>query len=60
MLHVYRKFHDCVGLKKLELKFAEEEERAAKFLASEGPQLQSYLWFKWLISANYVTDWWEK
>ena len=26
MLHVYRKFHDCVGLKKLELEFAEEEE----------------------------------
>ncbi|CAF3998905.1 unnamed protein product [Rotaria magnacalcarata] len=25
-----------------------------------GYKLQRYLWLKWLLSSNYVTDWWER
>jgi len=40
--------------------FAEKEKMAAEFLNNEGPRLQRSLRLKWLISTNYVTDWWEK
>ena len=31
--------------------------KAEAFLAAEGPSLQRWLWGKWLISSNYITDW---
>lgn len=43
-----------------EIQFERVQLQARVFLAQEGPKLQRYLWFKWLISPNYVTDWWEK
>lgn len=33
---------------------------ASKFLVKEGPGLQRILRLQWLISRNYVSDWWEK
>ncbi|PBJ78911.1 choline/carnitine O-acyltransferase [Trypanosoma cruzi cruzi] len=30
------------------------------FLRNEGPQLQRYLWLKYLLADNYMTDWWIK
>ncbi|CAF3084968.1 unnamed protein product [Rotaria socialis] len=35
-------------------------EQADIFKNTIGYKLQRYLWFKWLLSSNYVTDWWEK
>lgn len=42
-----------------EADFAKAETQAAKFLTTEGPQLQRFLHLKWLISSNYVSDWWQ-
>jgi len=39
--------------------FAKTKQLAKTFAKSEGPQLQRYLWLKWLTSSNYVLDWWE-
>jgi carnitine O-palmitoyltransferase 1 len=33
---------------------------AEEFKQTIGRKLQRYLWFKWFISTNYVSDWWEK
>ncbi|CAF3398396.1 unnamed protein product [Rotaria sp. Silwood1] len=33
---------------------------AEEFKHTVGRKLQRYLWLKWLISTNYVSDWWEK
>ncbi|CAF3493767.1 unnamed protein product [Rotaria socialis] len=33
---------------------------AEDFRRTIGKKLQRYLWLKWLISTNYVSDWWEK
>ncbi|CAF2342078.1 unnamed protein product [Rotaria sp. Silwood2] len=33
---------------------------AEEFKQTVGRKLQRYLWLKWLISTNYVSDWWEK
>ncbi|CAF1112622.1 unnamed protein product [Rotaria sordida] len=33
---------------------------AEEFRETIGRKLQRYLWLKWLISTNYVSDWWEK
>ena len=40
--------------------FQEMKELSDQFERKEGPKLQRYLWFKWLTSSNYVTDWWEQ
>lgn len=37
---------------------AEMSSLAKDFLRQEGPTLQWYLRLKWLISPNYVSDWW--
>jgi len=34
------------------------ETLAKEFLINEGPQLQRYLKLKWLLSDNYISDWW--
>lgn len=31
---------------------------ASDFLSNEGPKLQTYLRMKWLVSENYISDWW--
>ncbi|CAF0973925.1 unnamed protein product [Rotaria sp. Silwood1] len=36
------------------------EKLAEEFKQTIGRKLQRYLWLKWLISTNYVSDWWEK
>ncbi len=41
-------------------KFQLLEKQAATFMKVEGPRLQRYLHFKWLVSPNYMTDWWEQ
>ena len=41
-------------------RFERVQLQAKIFLGQEGPKLQRYLWFKWLVSPNYVTDWWEQ
>ncbi|CAF0851547.1 unnamed protein product [Adineta ricciae] len=33
---------------------------ADEFRRTIGRKLQRFLWLKWLISSNYVSDWWEK
>lgn len=40
--------------------FKATEALAHSFLRNEGPTLQKYLRFKWWVSSNYVSDWWEK
>lgn len=40
--------------------FKKVQEQAASFLTQEGPTLQRYLNFKWAVSPNYMTDWWEQ
>lgn len=35
-------------------------EHANSFLKKEGPTLQWYLRLKWLLSPNYISDWWLK
>lgn len=40
--------------------FTARTQQAQDFLEQEGPQLQRYLYFKWLTSTNYITDWWER
>eukprot|EP00040_Diaphanoeca_grandis_P039330 m.258774 g.258774 ORF g.258774 m.258774 type:complete len:805 (-) comp37068_c0_seq1:58-2472(-) len=40
--------------------YTKTETQAENFLANEGPQLQWYLKFKWLVSSNYISDWWEQ
>jgi len=41
-------------------KYEKTAAAANKFLTQEGPLLQRYLTFKWLISSNYISDWWEQ
>ena len=41
-------------------KFKEIEKNAFLFRDGEGRRLQRYLVFKWLVSSNYVSDWWEE
>ncbi|CAF0997974.1 unnamed protein product [Rotaria sordida] len=36
------------------------EKLAEEFKQTIGRKLQRYLWLKWIISTNYVSDWWEK
>ncbi|CAF1988912.1 unnamed protein product [Rotaria magnacalcarata] len=36
------------------------EKLAEEFKQTIGKRLQRYLWLKWFISTNYVSDWWEK
>ncbi|UJR21168.1 hypothetical protein I4U23_024266 [Adineta vaga] len=36
------------------------EKLAEEFKQTIAKKLQRYLWLKWLISSNYVSDWWEK
>ena len=36
------------------------EQTALVFRDGEGRRLQKYLALKWLISSNYVSDWWEE
>ncbi|RNF26763.1 putative choline/carnitine O-acetyltransferase [Trypanosoma conorhini] len=31
-----------------------------EFLKNEGPRLQRFLWLKYLVADNYMTDWWMK
>lgn len=33
---------------------------SAAFEQNEGRKFQRYVWFKWLLSSNYVSDWWER
>lgn len=33
---------------------------AEEFTQTVANKLQRYLWLKWLISTNYVSDWWER
>eukprot|EP00164_Ancoracysta_twista_P002189 GFYU01002889.1.p1 GENE.GFYU01002889.1~~GFYU01002889.1.p1 ORF type:complete len:783 (-),score=246.37 GFYU01002889.1:209-2557(-) len=36
----------------------ETKAKALQFQKNEGPKLQRYLWLKWLLTPNYVSDWW--
>ncbi|CAF0838513.1 unnamed protein product [Adineta ricciae] len=36
------------------------ERLAEEFKQTIARKLQRYLWLKWIISSNYVSDWWEK
>ncbi|CAF0926282.1 unnamed protein product [Adineta steineri] len=40
--------------------YSRMEKLAEEFKHTIGRRLQRYLWLKWLISSNYVSDWWEK
>ena len=40
--------------------YARIEQMAQEFGRGEGRRLQKYLYFKYLGSANYVSDWWEE
>ncbi|CAF0890566.1 unnamed protein product [Didymodactylos carnosus] len=40
--------------------YARMEKLAEEFKKSLGKRLQRYLWLKWLLSSNYVSDWWEE
>uniref|UniRef100_A0A1I7XKU5 Carnitine O-palmitoyltransferase n=1 Tax=Heterorhabditis bacteriophora TaxID=37862 RepID=A0A1I7XKU5_HETBA len=41
-------------------KFAEIEQQAAEFRNTIADQLQRKLWMKWIISRNYLSDWWKE
>ena len=36
------------------------EADATAFKKGAGFRFQCYLWLKWLLSSNYVSDWWEQ
>jgi len=40
--------------------YEEYESAARTFQRKEGPKLQRLLWCKYMVSTNYVSDWWEK
>ncbi|TKR69876.1 hypothetical protein L596_021969 [Steinernema carpocapsae] len=41
-------------------KYKEVVKYAEEFKKTVGPQLQKKLWMKWLVSKNYVSDWWKE
>lgn len=43
-----------------ETEYEEMQQKAREFLVSTGPKLQRLLYLKYLVSTNYVSDWWEK
>ncbi|CAF1425143.1 unnamed protein product [Adineta steineri] len=43
-----------------DIEYHQMEVLAEDFRRTIGRKLQRYLWLKWLISSNYVSDWWEK
>ncbi|CAF2975091.1 unnamed protein product [Rotaria sp. Silwood2] len=43
-----------------DIEYQRMEKLAEEFKQTIGRKLQRYLWLKWLISTNYVSDWWEK
>ncbi|CAB3398206.1 unnamed protein product [Caenorhabditis bovis] len=40
--------------------YAELSDQAREFEATIAPGLQNKLWMKWLISKNYLSDWWKE
>ena len=51
------KYLERVKLLQSDEDYARTAERAALFLATDGPTLQRYLYIKSWFTPNYVTDW---
>lgn len=58
--HTCARYVETVRPLMTEEELAEHTKLMSQFLAEEGPALQRRLWAKWLISRNYVSDWWLK
>lgn len=40
--------------------FEKMQQLSESFRKNEGRKFQRYLWIKWLLTSNYVSDWWER